>query len=70
MMSDKMMIGTVVKLKSDGPYMTVNQIDVDRSTVTCIWYSDDNKLNTYTFHINAVCICLPPDNVSRELIEM
>jgi uncharacterized protein YodC (DUF2158 family) len=44
----ELQIGDVVKLKSGGPWMTVEKIEGD--AVSCIWFPDNNAAVTRSFH--------------------
>ncbi|MBA3647705.1 MAG: DUF2158 domain-containing protein [Chitinophagales bacterium] len=36
-------VGDVVVLRSGGPYMTVDDIDVDKGILECIWFTDEDE---------------------------
>ena len=47
-------IGDVVRLKSGGPLMTVNAIDVSSHHVNCFWFSDGGEVRECRFSVEAV----------------
>jgi uncharacterized protein YodC (DUF2158 family) len=51
---EKFQIGELVKLKSGGPVMTVNDVDVvDISIVYCKWFSGSKNLKD-SFHVDSL----------------
>jgi uncharacterized protein YodC (DUF2158 family) len=51
--------GTLVKLKSGSPAMTVNKIYKKTERVDCVWFADGNYPNIFPFHADALEIHTP-----------
>ncbi len=63
----KFSIGSIVKLLSGGPVMTINDIDLKTSFMKCVWFSNGNCVSEFSFCPDALRNvyewenpCIPP----------
>ena len=52
-MKQQFQIGQTVRLKSDGPLMTVNFIDESNNQIQCVWFENGSK-KMDTFHPDTI----------------
>jgi uncharacterized protein YodC (DUF2158 family) len=59
MASEALKVGDVVKLKSGGPAMTVDDFAKDDKSAYCKWFSNDTKVESAFFAVEAL-VPVPP----------
>jgi len=50
----KFSIGSLVKLISGGPVMTINDIEPQTSRVKCVWFSNERLVSEFSFSSEAL----------------
>lgn len=52
--------GDVVRLKTGGPRMTIDEILATSGKVNCVWFDDDHKVQREVFDSQSLADASPP----------